>query len=41
MGEDKTTFLRANKALWDKARVDDVTQAIRTATDTMWRNYKR
>ena len=39
--EDKTTFLRANKALWDKARVDDVTQAIRTATDTMWRNYKR
>ncbi len=39
--EDKTTFLRANKALWDKERVDDVTKAIRTATDTMWRNYKR
>ncbi len=38
---DKTSFLRADKSDWDPAMVDDVTAAIRTATDTMWKNYKK
>ena len=38
---DKTSFLRADKSEWDPAMVEDVTVAIRTATDTMWKNYKK
>lgn len=38
---DKTSFLRADKSDWDPAMVEDVTAAIRTATDTMWKNYKK
>lgn len=38
---DKTSFLRADKSEWDPAMVEDVTAAIRTATDTMWKNYKK
>lgn len=33
---DKTSFLRTPKSAWDPQMVDDVTAAIRTATDTMW-----
>ena len=36
---DKTSFLRAEPAEWDPAKVADVTTAIRTATDTMYKNY--
>ena len=38
---DKTSFLRADKADWDGQLVEDVTRAIREATDTMWANYKK
>lgn len=36
---DKTSFLRAEPAEWDSAKVKEVTAAIRTATDTMYKNY--
>ena len=36
---DKTSFLRAEPADWDAAKVEDVTAAIRQATDTMYENY--
>ena len=36
---DKTSFLRAEPAEWYPAKVADVTTAIRTATDTMYKNY--
>ena len=34
---DKTSFLREDAAQWDAARVEEVTAAIRAATDTMWK----
>lgn len=37
---DKTSFLRAEPAEWDKAKVEEVTAAIKTATDTMYKNYR-
>ena len=36
---DKTSFLRAEPAEWDAAKVKEVTAAIRQATDTMYENY--
>lgn len=36
---DKTSFLRADPSEWDKAKVADVTAAIKAATDTMYKNY--
>ncbi len=36
---DKTSFLRADPSAWDADKVEDVTAAIRTATDTMYANY--
>ena len=38
---DKTSFLRTPKNAWDPDMVDEVTAAIRTATDTMWKNCKK
>ena len=38
---DKTSFLRGDKSEWDAQLVEDVTKAIREATDTMWENYKK
>ena len=36
---DKTTFLRADKAQWDPAKVEEITAAVRGATDTLWEKY--
>lgn len=36
---DKTSFLRADPDMWDPKLVQEVTEAIRTATDTMYRNW--
>ena len=38
---DKTSFLRAEPSAWDAALVEDVTYAIRQATDTMWAGYRK
>ena len=38
---DKTSFLRGNKEDWDTTLVEEVTSAIKEATDTMWSNYKK
>lgn len=38
---DKTSFLRGEPGEWDPALVDEVTAAIRSATDTMWANYEK
>ena len=38
---DKTSFLRAEPSAWDAALVEDVTCAIRQATDTMWAGYRK
>ena len=37
--EDKTSFLRGEPEDWDGELVDEVTAAIREATDTMWELY--
>jgi len=39
--EDKTTFLREDDDKWDPTLVEEVTKAIKEATDTMWANYKK
>ena len=36
---DKTSFLRADPDQWDDQRISEVTEAIRTATDTMYSNW--
>lgn len=38
---DKTSFLRGDKEEWDPELVKEVTEAIQTATDNMWANYKK
>lgn len=38
---DKTSFLRGDKKSWDAELVEEVTEAIKEATDTMWSNYKK
>lgn len=38
---DKTSFLRAEPAAWDPKKVAEVTAAIRSATDAMFRNYEK
>ena len=38
---DKTSFLRQDKANWDAERVADVTEGIKSATDAMYKNYKK
>lgn len=38
---DKTSFLRGDTSTWDKELVDDVTNAIKEATDAMWEHYKK
>lgn len=38
---DKTSFLRGDVAGWDKAKVDDMTKAVKQATDAMWANYNK
>lgn len=37
---DKTSFLRQDKELWSEENIEDMTESIREATDTMWKNYK-
>jgi hypothetical protein len=37
---DKTSFLRETPDRWDEEKVKVVTAGIRTATDTMFANYK-
>ena len=37
--KDKTSFLRESPEKWDPKLVDDVTAAIRTATDTMYSGF--
>ena len=38
---DKTSFLRAEPDAWDEAKVQEVTTAIREATDAMWSHYQK
>ena len=38
---DKTSFLRAEPSEWDAGKVEEVTAAIRQATDTMYANYNK
>ncbi|MBR2067398.1 MAG: hypothetical protein IJ875_03960, partial [Solobacterium sp.] len=38
---DKTSFLRGDKENWDETLVNEVTAAIKEATDTMWAHYKK
>ena len=38
---DKTSFLRGEPETWDSAKVDEMTVAVKEATDTMWTNYRR
>ena len=38
---DKTSFLRAEPSEWDAEKVENVTAAIRRATDTMYKNYAK
>ena len=38
---DKTSFLRAKPDAWDEAKVQEVTTAIREATDAMWSHYQK
>ena len=38
---DKTSFLRGDVAGWDKDKVEEMTNAIKQATDTMWANYNK
>ena len=38
---DKTSFLRAEPSEWDDGKVEEVTAAIRQATDTMYANYNK
>ena len=37
---DKTSFLRADKSEWSDENIQDMTESIREATDTMWEHYK-
>lgn len=37
---DLTTMFRATPDNWDKEAVENFTRVTRTATDTMWKNYK-
>ena len=37
---DMTTFLRQDPENWDPIMVEKVTQGIKAATETMWKNYK-
>lgn len=37
---DKTSFLRADKSEWSEENIQDMTESIRKATDTMWEHYK-
>ena len=37
----KTSFLRAEPDKWDKAKVYEVTKAIKHATDTMYKSYNK
>ncbi len=38
---DKTTFLRTIPEHWNKQLVEDITALVKSATDTMWKNYKK
>ncbi len=38
---DKTSFLRGDVDKWDPAKVEEMTVAVREATDKMWLNYKK
>lgn len=38
---DKTTFLRGDPMNWPEDKVDEMTKAVREATDTMWANYRK
>lgn len=38
---DKTSFLRGDVEGWDPAKVEEMTLAIKEATDKMWANYKK
>ena len=38
---DKTTFLRGDPMNWPKDKVEEMTKAVKEATDTMWANYKK
>ncbi len=38
---DKTSFLRGDVENWNPAKVEEMTVAVREATDRMWENYKK
>ena len=38
---DRTTFLRDYPEKWDPELVKDIERLVRSATDTMWENYKK
>ena len=38
---DKTSFLRGDVDKWDPAKVDEMSAAIKEATDRMWENYNK
>ncbi|MBO7698890.1 MAG: hypothetical protein J6S38_07660, partial [Erysipelotrichaceae bacterium] len=38
---DKTSFLRGDVENWDPEKVEEMTNAIRQATDAMWANYNK
>jgi len=38
---DRTTFLRDYPEKWDKDLVNDIERLVKSATDTMWANYRK
>ncbi|MBR3264553.1 MAG: hypothetical protein IKI61_01145 [Erysipelotrichaceae bacterium] len=38
---DKTSFLRGDPMNWPQDKVEEMTEAVKKATDTMWANYKK
>lgn len=38
---DKTSFLRTDKEAWPADKVEDMTRAVKEATDKMWLNYHK
>lgn len=38
---DRTSFLRQDEKDWEKKEVEEVTESIKKATDTRWKNYQK